>query len=226
MKKLFTTLAILSMALISKAGYYGESVLSVTSYDGSRISVSVDRMQPTPPSQNVYINNLSEGTHHIKIMKLSGSRYHSMYRTIFSGMVYIPYATEVKAEVSRNTFRVREQRPLLPPAPEVYQEPHYYQPHVDYVNEYDFGQMLQSINARSFESTKLTMAKQFIATNFFTSSQVARLMSTMSFESSKLEIAKYTYSRTVDKQNYYVVNNEFSFESSIEELARFISKQG
>lgn len=226
MKKLFTTLVILSVALAAKAGYYAESVLSVTSLDGSRISVVIDRMHPTNPSNTVYINNLNEGDHFVRIMRLSGSRYHPVYRTIFSGMVYIPYATEVVAVVSRNSFRIREQRPLLPPAPQVYEQPHYYQPYQDYVCEEDFNQLLQSVQSRSFESTKMTMAKQFISTNFLSSRQVARLMNAFSFESSKLELAKYAYQRTVDKQNYFVVNDEFGFESSIEEFSRFIASQG
>ncbi|MBS1763789.1 MAG: DUF4476 domain-containing protein [Bacteroidetes bacterium] len=226
MKKLFTTLAILSIALVSKAGYYSESVLSVSTYDGGRIVISVDRMQPTAPAQTVYINNLDEGNHYVRIMRLTGNMYYPVYRTIFSGMIYIPYATEVVASVTRNTFRIREQRPLFPPAPEVYEQPHYYPSHQNYVSEVDFNQMLQSIHSRSFESTRITLAKQFIASNYFSSAQIARIMREMSFESSKLDVAKFAYLRTIDRQNYFVVNDEFSFESSIAELSNYITAQG
>ena len=42
------------------------------------------------------------------------------------------------------------------------------------------------------------------------------------FESNKLEVAKSAYRKTVDKQNYYQLNDALTFSSSKEELARFI----
>ena len=54
------------------------------------------------------------------------------------------------------------------------------------------------------------------------SRQVSELMQLMTFESSMLELAKNTYMHTLDKQNYYLANDAFNFESSIEDLNRFI----
>ena len=54
------------------------------------------------------------------------------------------------------------------------------------------------------------------------SRQVSELMQLMTFESSMLELAKNAYMHTLDKQNYYLANDAFNFESSIEDLNRFI----
>jgi hypothetical protein len=86
--------------------------------------------------------------------------------------------------------------------------------------------MLSSIEHRSFESTRMQLAKQLINDNFFTSRQVTLLLNSMTFESTKLELAKYAYNKTVDRNNYYLVNDAFTFESSITDLSRFISSQG
>ncbi len=82
--------------------------------------------------------------------------------------------------------------------------------------------MKEQIRKEWFENNRLTSAKTIIDKNNFTAQQVKEMMLLFSFENNKLEIAKYAYRKTVDKQNYYVVNDAFTFSSSKDELARFI----
>jgi len=86
-----------------------------------------------------------------------------------------------------------------------------------------FMQLKNSIESKSFESSKLQMAKQALNANYFSSAQAADLMSVFSFESTRLDFAKYAYAKVIDKQNYYLVNNAFSFESSIQDLNQYIA---
>lgn len=86
-----------------------------------------------------------------------------------------------------------------------------------------FNEVVQSIQAKSFDDSKLTMAKQVINTNCMTSSQVKRLMLLFSFEDTRLDLAKYAYGYTYDIGNYYQLNDAFTFESSIEELNEYTS---
>ncbi|MCB0483929.1 MAG: DUF4476 domain-containing protein [Flavobacteriales bacterium] len=83
-----------------------------------------------------------------------------------------------------------------------------------------------SINSKSFEDTKLTVAKQIIGANCFTAAQVKDLLGLFTYETSKLEIAKLCYKKTVDQGNYYMVNDAFTYSSSIDELNEYISGQG
>ena len=92
-----------------------------------------------------------------------------------------------------------------------------------YMQQMEFMQLKQSISSKNFESSKLQIAKQALAYNYFSSAEIADLLSVFSFESSKLDIAKCAYAKVIDKQNYYLVNNAFSFESSIQELNQFIA---
>lgn len=82
----------------------------------------------------------------------------------------------------------------------------------------DFSRVKQSIASKSFEDSKLTIAKQVINTNCLLSSQVKEIMLLFSFEDTRLELAKYAYGYTYDIGNYYQLNDAFTFESSIEEL--------
>ena len=74
----------------------------------------------------------------------------------------------------------------------------------------------------TFESGKLKIAKQAVSMNTVSSQQVFELVQLFTFESTKLEFAKFAYSRTFDKGNYFVVNNAFTFNSSINALNDYI----
>jgi len=101
----------------------------------------------------------------------------------------------------------------------------------DYDNNYgyssgmsdrEFSRLLQDIKKEWLESNKLKSATQVVKTSNLTSAQVKQLVLLFSFENNKLELAKQAYTTTVDKKNYYMLNDVFSFNSSRDELARYI----
>ena len=66
-------------------------------------------------------------------------------------------------------------------------------------------------------------AQYIISNNFLTSMQVKQMIHIFTFENNKLDLAKQAYSKTVDQRNFLsTVDDEFSFSSSRDELARFI----
>lgn len=87
----------------------------------------------------------------------------------------------------------------------------------------DFESMKSSIASKTFEDSKLTVAKQVINSNCLLSGQVREVMQLFTYEESKLDFAKYAYGRTYDIGNYYKVNDAFTFESSIDELNGYIN---
>ena len=87
----------------------------------------------------------------------------------------------------------------------------------------DFQSFKSSVQAKSFEDSKLTIAKQVLNNNCLTSAQVREVMKMFSFEETRLDFAKYAYGHTYDLNNYYKVNDAFTFESSIEELNNYIN---
>ena len=85
-----------------------------------------------------------------------------------------------------------------------------------------FEQVKQSIASKSFEDSKLTIAKQVISSNCILSSQVKDILKLFSFEDTRLDLAKYAYGYTYDIANYYQLNDAFTFESSIQDLNDYI----
>ncbi|HLG40994.1 MAG TPA: DUF4476 domain-containing protein [Chitinophagaceae bacterium] len=90
------------------------------------------------------------------------------------------------------------------------------------MSDHEFSRVLEAISTEWLESNKLKSATQIVTTNMVTTMQVKQLMRLFSFESNKLELAKKAYSNTVDKKNFFMVNDEFNFNSSKDDLARFI----
>ncbi|MCX7697683.1 MAG: DUF4476 domain-containing protein [Bacteroidales bacterium] len=79
-----------------------------------------------------------------------------------------------------------------------------------------------SISRTSFDDTRLSIAKQIASSNCLTAAQIRDIMRLFSFESTRLDFAKFAYPYCYDKGNYFMVNDAFSFSSSIDELNKFI----
>jgi hypothetical protein len=93
------------------------------------------------------------------------------------------------------------------------------------MNTGEFADAKKSIESKSFEDSKMTMLKQIGRDRCFTVDQVKGMMSVFSFEDSKLDWAKFAYDRTYDIDNYYKVNDAFTFESSIDDLNSYIQSR-
>jgi hypothetical protein len=93
------------------------------------------------------------------------------------------------------------------------------------MDENQFANAKRSVESKSFDDAKMTVAKQITGSNCLTADQVRRMMAEMSFESAKLEYAKFAYNKTFDIGNYYVLNDAFDFSSSVEELNNHINGQ-
>jgi hypothetical protein len=90
------------------------------------------------------------------------------------------------------------------------------------MSDREFRQVLESIDKEWLESNKIKSASHIVTSNQMTSAQVKQIAQLFSFENNKLEVAKKAYQSTIDKRNYTMIMDVFSFNSSKEELARFI----
>lgn len=90
------------------------------------------------------------------------------------------------------------------------------------MNATDFSQAKESLRKEWFENNRVSSAKQIIDRNYFTSAQVKELLLLFTFENNRLELAKYAYGQTVDKGNYFKINDVFTFTNNKDELSRYI----
>ena len=89
----------------------------------------------------------------------------------------------------------------------------------------DFKDAQESIKSKSFEDSKLTIAKQISKNSCLTSEQIRDIMKVFSFEETKLDFAKYAFDYVFNPGNFYKVNEAFTFEMTIDELNEFLESK-
>jgi len=89
----------------------------------------------------------------------------------------------------------------------------------------EFNSLKAQVNARYFDSSRLTVAKQACRYNCMTSDQIRDLCRIFSYESSRLDFAKYAFEYCYDRYRYYMVGQAFTYSSSVDDLNRYITNQ-
>ena len=87
----------------------------------------------------------------------------------------------------------------------------------------DFNRAFTTIQKESLENSKLDVAKQITANNWLCVSQIMQICKLFSFENTKLDFAKFALRYCADKNNYYQVNDVFSFIASKNELREYMN---
>lgn len=85
-----------------------------------------------------------------------------------------------------------------------------------------FDKMIQTLKNESFENSRVSIAKQAISGNYFTTDQLKQVLNLFVFESYKLDVAKYAYKFCIDRGNYYTLADSFTFSTSKDELMKYI----
>lgn len=88
-----------------------------------------------------------------------------------------------------------------------------------------FERAKKSIQDKTFEDSKMTMAKQITKSHCLTATQIKEIMELLEYESTRVEYAQFAYPKCQNKNEYYIVNDAFEYESSIDELNEFIDAQ-
>jgi hypothetical protein len=244
MKKLIITLAICIGVLSARAGYM-PSELTIRMWDYSVISLVFDGQIYDQYNTTYKLTGIDPGNHLLKVYRYYTNPQGGLSpypKMVFSGYIKIKPGMSVDAMINNYAHFVILHEVSLMPHGNHYGHYNNNGPHPgnnynanDYdnnyyytspgMNSYEFMELKSIVSNTSFDNSKLAICKQAISSNTVSSSQVFELMSLLSFESSKLELAKFAYYYVVDKNRFYVVNNAFSFSSSIDELNDFIYRQ-
>ncbi len=223
MKKiiLIFIVALTSVSLSVNAQRYQRtnSALTIESWDNNFFQVNIEGRIYDAHNGVFSSFDLPFGNTYVRIFRLRGSR--NMLYEVYRGEIYIPRNTHIFAMLNRyNRLEVIRREPMS------YHNNHHHNGYDDgpYYNDrqVDIPSLVSAMRQASFESNKLTIAKQALRNNNIYAAGVERIMRQFSFEDSRIEFAKYAYSHCIDPQNYYRVNNAFTFSSSIEELSEFI----
>lgn len=243
MKKFFTLLlsSLLSLSLLAFDG----SRLSVSTVSNRMdLKIEVDGRRFSMQDNSITLRDLGEGYHSVKIYRDRkrnnngwGWGFGKRQEVIYNGSVYLRrgYHTDItvnrfgkvftdERRIDRNDDWYNDDRDngYEDRDDNGYDDGGWDNGYNNAMNAREFETVKESLRKEWFENNRLTSAKFIADKNNFTTQQVKELMLLFSFENNRLELAKYTYRKTVDKQNYYQLNDALTFSSSKEELARFI----
>lgn len=107
------------------------------------------------------------------------------------------------------------------PPPVVVQQPVYYGPSAMDIGA--FQTLKATINNEWFSSGQMDVFNQALAYNHFTAQQVTELVALFDFNSDQLKVAKKAYTKTIDPENYFIVNSALQYTSSVRELTAYIA---
>jgi len=247
MKKLIFTLAICFGILSARASFLPSS-LTLRMWDYSLMSVVFDGQVYDQTNTSFTISNVSGGSHFLKVYRYftnSHGMVNSFPKMVFSGYISLSPGKSITGMISGDCHFVVLSEYSIAPTGYHHGNGHHGNPHHgnnsgnnysgysnnnynDYnsgfegMSNYDFMNLKSLVASTSFDDTKLAICKQAVSANSVTSSQVSELMMLLTFESGKLDLAKFAYGNVVDKSRFYLVNNAFTFSSSIDELNRYI----
>lgn len=230
----------LSIPTSSAYGHPAASELHLRMHDNAYFTVMIGNQEYSQMRNHYIIGGLKPGRHFMQVVRYNvyyngyGQSYHQPV-VVFSGHINIKGRSRIFAMIdNRGRFRVQETQAMHHQGNSHYQ-PGYQSPGYGYGNGYGyeymppvmnhqaFAMLKNTIASTSFDSSRLKIAEQAISSSNVTSAQVYELMGLLSFESNRLKLAQFAYAYTVDKQNYFMVNKAFSFNSSITKLNSYIA---
>ncbi|WP_303309620.1 DUF4476 domain-containing protein [Hymenobacter sp. BT730] len=89
----------------------------------------------------------------------------------------------------------------------------------------DVDELIRVVDAKPFDSGKLTIAKEALSQSDIRTDDLKRLLRRFDFESQRLELAKFASSHVADPQNFYRVYELFNFDSNVKELQEYTAQQ-
>ena len=93
------------------------------------------------------------------------------------------------------------------------------------MNDQEFNYLLSALQRNGmFDQNRIDLISVDVRNSNFSSRQTYAIIKTLDFDKSKLKLAKMLYTKCVDRQNFYMVYDLFSFDSSRKELRDYISR--
>ncbi len=237
MKKISTLLSAIFITAILIAAPPVQSRLSISTASKNNFRIMLDGnyiSSQQGADGEIMINNIRAGNHNIKIYQQNNGYDNRNYdnrrnssrriqqQLVYDGNIYIKPQYHVDVTINRfGKAFIDEQRI----------DENFYGNNNNgtwnnniAMNARDFMMLKQTIARETYETTRLSIAKQAINGNYFSAQQVMEIMQLFSYENNKLDIAKYAFRYAADKNSYYQVADALGYSVSKEELMRYIQQ--
>lgn len=93
------------------------------------------------------------------------------------------------------------------------------------MNDNDIQTLLQAMKNATFDEKMVSTAKTALKNRTIKTAHVHQLLEQITFEQQKLDLAKYCYDKTIDKNNYFTLYNDFKFSNYSDQLDKYINSK-
>jgi hypothetical protein len=234
MKTLFTLL--LATAFTS-AFAYDEGRLTITVASATRnLEVHVNGRIYSDNDNTIVIDDVQPGNHTVRIYRNTrgngngrNDRNSRRNELLYSSTIYVKPSYHVDVMINRFGKALVDERMLAGNGQwgdddrrgnsgGYYGNDSYRQP----MNSSEFDNLVKGIRGQWFASSKMNAAREAVNRNYFHTGQVRQLLQLFSLDSDKLELARLAYRNTTDRNNYYSLNDVFSFQSTRDDLEKYV----
>lgn len=228
--KQFFTLLISSLVALSSFARPPQTILSVSSFSNTNLRITIDGYNYNFNNDDDFVlNNIQPGQHQIKIYKTKnrGYGYGSNNSTIiYQSNIFLRNNYHTDITINRFGKVFIDEAPIgfggYNNYPNNYPNNYLNQTYNNPMGLVGFEALKSSVNKERFDDSRLNIIKQAAINNYFSTDQIKQLISLFNFESTKLELAKFLYGRATDRENYFIINDVFSFSSSRDALSKYI----
>jgi hypothetical protein len=227
--KVRTVLSTIPLLCLFLTVSHAQTRLSVTIAANSAVRVVIDDRNYICQDNSLTVDDLAPGYHSVKLFVSKKEKWNN---PAYGQMVYnanLILKSQVYTDVVVNRFgkSLIDEQPMS--------KGDFYD-NIDYNNrpvnntprspqqmtDNAFAAAREALRKENFDNSRMTVAQQIADNNYFTTAQVRELIKLFSFEERRVEFAKYAYARTIDKNNYFMLNEVFNFPKSKDDLADYI----
>lgn len=202
-----------------------------------------EAIQNEAPVMSLMVQDIPEGQHYMRVeidndlhttfgqliqLQHSNNAYLIDNQRNMFGFSVISYPPRPEAIVVFSSMQQNQPYPNAPgQQPQHPRPPHNPQPQFGKpcMNDADFSAALSIIKNESFESSKLSTAKQIVSRNYLNVNQIIEICKLFTFDKDKLDFAKSAYHHCTEKEKYFLLRSVFQFDSSKKELDEYIQQQ-
>jgi len=236
--KIFTIIGAILIGFASFAAHTGE--LRILSQSGERFYVVMDgAYQNYYPQSNVNMQAYANNMFNLKIVS-ANNQFHFNRNIVVQPNRRLTY--RIINNFGNYVLQFQSETPLFngtnggqntcaynpPPRPYEVSQGQYYNNNnwnAHPMSSADFDNLKRAIQRESFSDDQLRIAKRAAKDRRLSARQIRDITRLFTFSSEQLAFAKTAYRNCVDKHNYYIVMEAFTFSSDKDELEAFIDAQ-
>lgn len=222
----YTLLFVITAFSPAMAQYSQRSVLEIRTTDHEPIVVSVDGRYYDRHGRTITIGNLPKGWHDLRVYEyLEYKKGGGRAKLLYTGRIRIDAGTVTHCVVDRQTGRMRIRTMDMEDAYLDYDQPDNEIHDSNILTDNDLTDLKARVDDRITDTEKLKLMKSVLEQRTYYSVQVRRMMDWLTFEGSKLDFAKWSYDKALDKQDYWKLEDAFTFSNSKDEFNNYISSR-